>query len=116
MILEAAASAGINRRTFTPSEIQNRLLLAMINEAAKILCDGIAATASDVDIVLVHGYGFPRWRGGLLYYADQIGVDRVLKMLRMFAPEDPLAWRPSPVIINCAEKKISLADWRAQKH
>ena len=115
MILEAAASAGINRRTFAPSEIQNRLLLAMINEAANILFDGIAATASDVDIVLVHGYGFPRWRGGLLYYADQIGVDRILTMLRMFASEDPLAWQPSPVIINCAETKISLADWRAQK-
>ena len=116
IIIETATSAAINRRTFTPSDIQNRLLLAMINEAANILFDGIAATASDVDIVLVHGYGFPRWRGGLLHCADQIGVDRVLEMLQMFAAEDPLVWLPSPVIINCAETKVSLADWRAQKH
>ena len=116
MIIETATSAAVNRRIFTPTDIQNRLVLAMINEAANILFDGIAATASDVDIVLVHGYGFPRWRGGLLHYADQIGVERLLAMLRMFAAEDPIVWRPSPVLINCAETKISLADWRAQKH
>ena len=116
MILQAAAAAGINRRAFTPCDIHNRLVLAMINEAANILCDGIATRAADIDLVLVHGYGFPRWRGGLLYYADQIGVDRLLAMLRMCAAEDPRVWRPSPVIIDCAEAKISLADWRAEKH
>ena len=112
MILEAAASAGINRRTFSPSDIQNRLVLAMINEAANILFDGIAATVADVDLVLVHGYGFPRWRGGLLYYADKIGADRLLAMLHMCAAEDPIFWQPSPVIIDCAKTKISLAQWR----
>ena len=114
--LQAAAAAGINRRAFTPCDIQNRLILAMINEAADILYDGIAATAVDIDLVTVHGYGFARWRGGLMHYADQIGVDRVLAMLRMFAAEDPLVWRPSPVIIDCAKAKISLANWRAEKH
>ena len=116
MILQTAASAGINRRAFTQYEIQNRLVLAMINEAADILSDGIAARAADIDLVTVHGYGFPRWRGGLMHYADQIGVDRLLAMLRMFAEEDPRVWRPSPVIVDCAEAKISLADWRADKH
>ena len=77
----------------------------MINEAANILYDGIAATAVDIDLVLVHGYGFARWRGGLMHYADQIGVDRLLAMLRMFAAEDPLVWQPSPVIMDCAEAK-----------
>ena len=112
MILEAAASAGIDRRVFTPSEIQNRLLLAMINEAANILFEGIAATTADIDLVLVHGFGFPRWRGGLLHYADQIGVDRLLTTLSMYAAEDPLVWRPSLVIVECAKSKISLAQWR----
>ena len=112
MILETAASAAINRRTFTPSDIQNRVVLAMINEAANIIFDGIAATASDVDLVMVHGYGFPRWRGGLLHYADQIGAERLLSMLRMCEAEDPIVWRPSPVIIECAKAKIGLADWR----
>jgi len=62
--------------------------------------------------VLVHGYGFPRWRGGLLYYADKIGVDRLLAMLRMCAAEDLVFWQPSPMIIDCAAAKISLAQWR----
>ena len=112
MILEAAASAGINRCVFTPSDIQNRLLLAMINEAANILLEGIAATTADIDLVLVHGFGFPRWRGGLLHYADQIGVDRLLTTLSMYAAEDLLVWRPSLVIVECARSKISLAQWR----
>ena len=116
MILQAAAAADINRRAFTQCDIQKRLVLAMVNEAANILFEGIAATAADVDLVMVHGYGFPRWRGGLLHYADQIGVDRLLVMLRMCASEDPLVWHPSPVIIDCAEAKISLADWRAENH
>jgi len=116
IILQEAASAGIDRRVFSTGDIQDRLVLAMINEAADILYDGIAATAADIDLVLVNGYSFPRWRGGLMHYADQIGVDRVLAMLRMFAAEDPLVWHPSPVIIACAEAKISLADWRAENN
>ena len=116
MILQAAAAADINRRAFTQCDIQKRLVLAMINEAANILFEGIASTSADIDLVMVHGYGFPRWRGGLLHYADQIGVDRLLVMLRMCASEDPFVWHPSPVIIDCAEAKISLADWRAENH
>ncbi|MEC8653903.1 MAG: 3-hydroxyacyl-CoA dehydrogenase NAD-binding domain-containing protein, partial [Pseudomonadota bacterium] len=116
MILQTAASAGINRRAFTQYEIQNRLVLAMINEAADILSDGIAARAADIDLVTVHGYGFARWRGGLMHYADQIGVDRLLAMLRMFSAEDPIVWRPSPMIIACAKAKTSLADWRAENN
>ena len=116
LIMQVAAAAGINRRAFSNFDIQNRLVLAMINEAANILFDGIAATAADIDLVLVHGYGFPRWRGGLLHYADQIGVDRLLAMLRNYATEDPLVWQPSRVIIDCAEARISLADWRAKNH
>jgi 3-hydroxyacyl-CoA dehydrogenase len=116
IILQEAASAGIERGIFSAGDIQDRLVLAMINEAADILYDGIAATAADIDLVLVHGYGFPRWRGGLMHYADQIGVDRLLAMLRMFSAEDPIVWRPSPMIIACAKAKTSLADWRAENN
>jgi 3-hydroxyacyl-CoA dehydrogenase len=116
IILQEAESAGIERSVFSAGDIQDRLVLAMINEAADILYDGIAATAADIDLATVHGYGFPRWRGGLMHYADQISAERVLSMLRMFAAEDPLVWRPSQVIIECAEAKISLADWRAENH
>ncbi len=111
LICKESAVAGINRRVFTEAEIQHRLVLAMVNEAADILADGIAQNAADIDLVTIHGYGFPRWRGGLMHYADQIGVDQILAMLQMYAAEDPLFWRPSPMIIECADKKISFAKW-----
>ena len=103
--------AGINRRVFAEAEIQHRLVLAMVNEAADILADGVAGKAADIDLITIHGYSFPRWRGGLMHYADQIGVDQILAMLQMYAAEDPLFWRPSPMIIECADKKISFAKW-----
>jgi 3-hydroxyacyl-CoA dehydrogenase len=111
LICKEAALVGINRRVFTKTEIQQRLVLAMVNEAADILADGIAENAADIDLVTIHGYGFPRWRGGLMHYADQIGVDRILAMLQMHAAEDALFWRPSPTIIECAEEKVSFAKW-----
>ena len=112
LILNEAARLGIKRQITTASDIQYCLLAAMINEAANILGDGIAATAADIDLVTVHGYGFPRWRGGLMHYADQIGVAQWLAQLQKLAAEDPVFWKPSPVIIECVEKQISLADWR----
>jgi len=65
----ASASRGITRRTLSPEEIQRRALLAMVNEAALLLSEGVAARASDVDVVLVQGYGFARWQGGPLFWA-----------------------------------------------
>jgi 3-hydroxyacyl-CoA dehydrogenase len=111
LICKESAVAGINRRVFTEAEIQHRLVLAMVNEATDILADGIAKNAADIDLVTIHGYGFPRWRGGLMHYADQIGVSDILRHLRALADEDSLVWRPSPVIVDCAEKHISLAAW-----
>jgi len=67
----ASASRGITRRTLSPEEIQRRALLAMVNEAALLLSEGVAARASDVDVVLVQGYGFARWQGGPLFWARQ---------------------------------------------
>ncbi|MFK5997197.1 MAG: 3-hydroxyacyl-CoA dehydrogenase family protein [Rhodobacterales bacterium] len=57
---------------FPADEIRNRLLRAMIDEANELLKEGIAQTAPDIDLVTVNGYGFPRWRGGLMYYAEQL--------------------------------------------
>jgi len=111
LICKESALVGINRRVFAEAEIQHRLVLAMVNEAADILADGVAGKAADIDLITIHGYGFPRWRGGLMHYADQIGVDRILAMLQMYATEDPLFWRPSRMIIECADEKISFAKW-----
>ncbi|MBF9035710.1 enoyl-CoA hydratase [Rhodobacterales bacterium HKCCE2091] len=110
LAIEEAHFAGIERRDFTADEIRERLLLAMINEAADILHEGIAANARDIDLVTVFGYGFPRWRGGLMHYADTIGAARIVEKLTALTAEDPLVWRPSPVLVACARDGRSLAD------
>jgi 3-hydroxyacyl-CoA dehydrogenase len=106
-----ARFSGVTRREFSAAEIQHRLLYAMINEAADILHEGIASRAMDIDLVTVFGYGFPRWRGGLMHYADALGAETVLEALREFAAEDALAWQPSPVIVACASSKTSFSTW-----
>ncbi len=112
LIREEAHFAGVTRREFTADEIRHRLLLAMINEAADTLAEGIAASAADIDLVTVHGYGFPRWRGGLMHHADSLGAARVLEGLKALAAEDPLVWRPSRVVEDCAARGIAFAAWR----
>jgi 3-hydroxyacyl-CoA dehydrogenase len=83
----------------------------MINEACDILHDGIAASASDVDLVSVLGYGFPRWRGGLMHYADGLGVAKIVADLTQLAAEDPVAWRISPALTACLAQGCTLADY-----
>jgi len=104
LVREEAHFAKVTRRDFTADEIRRRLLLAMINEAADILHEGIAAKASDIDLVTVHGYGFPRWRGGLMHYASTLGMDNIRDQLRSLAKEDPVVWTPSPLIESLASE------------
>ncbi|MEC7763255.1 MAG: 3-hydroxyacyl-CoA dehydrogenase NAD-binding domain-containing protein [Pseudomonadota bacterium] len=98
VILAEAQRENVTRRAFSADDIQHRLLLAMINEAADILNEGIAAQALNIDLVTVFGYGFPRWRGGLMNYADTLGPQKVLAGLQALAAEDPKVWTPSPMI------------------
>ncbi len=92
------AARGIVPREFSDDEIVRRYLAAMINEAANVLHEQIALRPLDVDVVLVHGYGFPRHRGGPLHYADTLGLDTVLADIRRYAQEDPVFWRASPLL------------------
>ena len=88
------------------SEIVDRLVYALVNEGARILEEGIAARASDIDVVYLTGYGFPRARGGPMFYADQVGLDRVLGRVREFARNphgDPAFWTPAPLLERLAE-------------
>ena len=105
-----AAAAGVKRVDYTADQIRMRLLAAMINEAAGILQDGIAQSASDIDLVTIHGYGFPRWRGGLMHYGDSIGAKTLLAELEALAKEDPEVWAISPLLRRCAETGTALAD------
>jgi 3-hydroxyacyl-CoA dehydrogenase len=103
LVLEESAKAGVTRTLLSSDEIRERMLLAMINEGAEILREGIAARAADIDLVLVFGYGFPRWRGGLMHHAEAMGLDVVVAKLRALAEQDPLVWTPSPLLVARAE-------------
>lgn len=110
LIREEAYFAGIERKEFSHAEIERRLILAMINEAADILHEGIAASSKDIDLVTILGYGFPRSRGGLMYYADQIGAEEILKQLNELSLEDPIIWKPSPLIVKLAKDGKHFSD------
>jgi 3-hydroxyacyl-CoA dehydrogenase len=94
MIAEERAAKGIAPRDFTDEEIVERYMAAMINEGARIVEEGIARRPLDIDVVKLYGYGFPRWRGGPMHYADAVGLDRVLATIRACAPRMPWFWRP----------------------
>lgn len=106
---EEAWFAGVTRRDITEAEIVERLVLTMVNEAAAILSEGIAARASDIDLVTVLGYGFPRWRGGLMHHADTIGAGAIVARLTEWAQDDPLAWTPAPALLAAARNGTLLA-------
>ncbi len=95
------AAIGITPRAIDDSEIVERLVYALVNEGARLLEEGIAARPGDIDVVYLTGYGFPRWRGGPMYYAEQTGLDRVAGRMREFvagAHGDPEFWRPAPLL------------------
>jgi 3-hydroxyacyl-CoA dehydrogenase len=85
MIELESARLGIERRDICAEEIVDRCILGLITEGAKILEDGIATRAGDIDVVWTNGYGFPRHRGGPMHYADSIGLENVLKKVRRFS-------------------------------
>ncbi|MCC5988030.1 MAG: enoyl-CoA hydratase/isomerase family protein [Pararhodobacter sp.] len=104
MIAEERARRGIAAREFSDEEIIERYMAAMINEAAKVVGEGIARRPLDVDMVLLFGYGFPRWRGGPLFYADQIGLEKVLASIEAAAREDDFFWQPAQLLRQLAEE------------
>ncbi|MBL4870473.1 MAG: enoyl-CoA hydratase/isomerase family protein [Robiginitomaculum sp.] len=110
LILDASKRKQITRRTFTDTEIQNRILFAMINEGAKILEEGIALRALDIDMVFIHGYGFPAYRGGPMFYGDQIGVKTVYDGILEFAKTDPKSWKPAKLLRTLAKTNGRFSD------
>ncbi|QJF52550.1 3-hydroxyacyl-CoA dehydrogenase NAD-binding domain-containing protein [Roseobacter ponti] len=89
---------GITPRSFTDAEIQRRYMAAMVNEGAKVLGEGIAGRPLDVDMVLIFGYGFPRYRGGPMKWADMTGLPEVLADIDRFAAEDAYFWSAAPLL------------------
>jgi len=94
------AKKGVTPRSFTADEIMRRYMAAMVNEGANVVHEGIALRPLDVDVTFVAGYGFPRHRGGPMKWADMTGLDKVLADIEAFAKEDPLFWKPSPLLVQ----------------
>ena len=105
MIASHRAELGIAPRRIGDDEIVHRLVYALVNEAAKILEEGIASKASDIDVVYLTGYGFPAWRGGPMRYADEQGLFNVVQTMQRFAAnplDDAASWQPAPLLARLA--------------
>ena len=101
MVEKHRKDIGITPRKISDQEIVERLVYSLVNEAARILEDGIASKASDIDMVYLTGYGFPIWRGGPMKYADQVGLFNVAEAMKRFARnphDDPKFWQPAALI------------------
>ena len=92
------AKKGVTPRPFTAEEIMRRYMAAMVNEGAKVVGEGIALRPLDVDVTFISGYGFPRYRGGPMKWADMQGLPKVLADIEAFAKEDALFWQPAPLL------------------
>ena len=106
---EERRKAGVAPRGFSDEDILRRYLAAMINEGANVVQERIALRPLDVDVVMLHGYGFPRHRGGPMHYADSVGLAKVLADIREFAKEDPLFWKPSALLVDLVERGADFA-------
>jgi 3-hydroxyacyl-CoA dehydrogenase len=102
LIVQASQSQGIQRRTIGNEEILARCIYPMINEGAKILEEGIALRASDIDVIWINGYGFPAHRGGPMFYADTVGVQAVLEAITKFQQQFGAHWAPAPLLKKLA--------------
>ncbi len=99
LILAHSERKGIERRSITDGEIIDRCLYAMVNEGARILDEGVALRAGDIDVVWLHGYGFPTWRGGPMFYAQQRGLGNVLRSIERFCElHGAEFWTPAPLL------------------
>ena len=110
IIVAAAAEAGIERRAVSDDEIVPRCLYPLVNEGAKILEEGIALRASDIDVVWMHGYGFPRYRGGPMFWADLVGLRTIYDAMSRLYDEHGERLAPAPLLKRLAEQGKGFGD------
>lgn len=115
LIEKLAAEAGITRRPISDSEIAERCIYALINEGAKVLEDGYALRASDIDVIYVTGYGFPGWRGGPMLYADLVGLKTVYDRIVAFHRDLGERWAPAPLLARLAAEGRTFREYDASR-
>jgi 3-hydroxyacyl-CoA dehydrogenase len=101
--------AGIPQREISAAEIVDRCLYALVNEGARILEEGYALRASDIDIIYLNGYGFPAYRGGPMWYADTVGLKQVYARISEFHRQHGEIWQPAPLLARLAEQGKTFA-------
>ncbi len=110
-----AAEAGIAQRKISSEEIVERCVYALVNEGARILEEGIALRAVDIDIIYLNGYGFPAYRGGPMWYADTVGLDKVYRRISEFHRPHGELWEPAPLLKRLAEESKSFAEFNKEQ-
>jgi 3-hydroxyacyl-CoA dehydrogenase len=113
IVEQSSAEAGVNPGIVTDQAIIGRCMYALINEGAKILDEGIAIRASDIDLVFVNGYGFPRWRGGPMHWADHVGLPLILEKIEAFNKVYDF-WQPSQLLQLLVKQGKTFTQWDAE--
>ena len=115
IIREVAAEQGIAQREFSDEEVLQRLLFGSVNEACKMIEEGKALRASDIDVMWLSGFGFPRYRGGLMFWADGIGARAVYNQIAAWHQRYGARWAPAPLLRQVAEQGGQFRELKAPK-
>ncbi len=111
LLKRVAREAGIEQRSISDSEILDRVIYALVNEGAWILQEGHALRSSDIDIIYLYGYGFPAYRGGPMFYADTVGLNKVIARIEEFHVAHGHWWRPAPLLLELARQGSTFGRW-----
>ena len=109
--IKISTENGFTRRDISDEEIVDRCILALVNEGADILSEGVAQRAADIDVVYINGYGFPMWRGGPMHYANAMGLDKVIEKLEKYRKiTGNEVYKPSEMLVKLANEQEKLSD------
>src|SRR5271168_4023887 len=115
LVRKWAAEEGIPQRQILPDEMVERCIYALVNEGARILEEGFALRAVDIDIIYINGYGFPSYRGGPMWYADAVGLKKVYERVRQLEAQHGEAWQPAPLLKELAEQGKTFAEFAKEQ-
>jgi 3-hydroxyacyl-CoA dehydrogenase len=113
LVRQWSAEAGIPQRQISAQEIVDRCIYALVNEGARILEEGFALRAVDIDIIYINGYGFPAHRGGPMWFADTVGLRKVYDRVCEFQRQHGVLWEPAPLLKQLAEQGKTFASFNA---
>jgi 3-hydroxyacyl-CoA dehydrogenase len=111
LVRKWSEEAGIPQRHISPDEIVDRCIYALVNEGARILEEGFALRAVDIDIIYLNGYGFPAYRGGPMWHADMVGLQKVYQRICEFHQQHGELWAPAPLLQRLAESGKTFAEF-----